>query len=127
MQVALGPITASFAGTGTLALDEAAQTATLSGTGRDARTATSLSGVAVLALEAVNGATRTSLTVTYSLRGPLAQLARGPIVQSVAASVAEAVARNLERRLAGDTAAVAGRLSLRWLIWQRMRRWLGLA
>ena len=132
MQVALGPITALFVGSGRLELDDAAQQATLSGEGNDRRSGTRLSGTAVVTLsEASATATNATLVVTYALRGPLAQLARGPVVQAFAAGVAETVARNLERRLAGETTAIAPtRLSvggvLVRIVWQRLRRWLHL-
>ncbi|MDR3538739.1 MAG: SRPBCC domain-containing protein [Acetobacteraceae bacterium] len=132
MQIALGPIVAAFSGSGRLALDEATHRATLSGEGQDRRSNTSLSGVATITLEATTPAvTQVALRVTYALRGPLAQLARGPVVQAFASGIAETVARNLERRLAGDTASVTpSRLSavglLRRILWQRLRRWLGL-
>ncbi len=131
ISIALGPITAVFTGIGSLALDEATQRATLSGSGHDTRSNTSLSGTATVTLEdAGPAATVASLAVTYALRGPLAQLARGPIVQTVAQEMATTVARNLERRLAGDTtAAVPRRLSavgmLGRILWQWLRRLLG--
>jgi carbon-monoxide dehydrogenase small subunit len=132
MQVALGPITALFVGSGRLELDDPAQRATLSGEGNDRRSGTRLSGTAIVTLSETGAtATDATLVVTYALRGPLAQLARGPIVQAFAADVAETVARNLERRLAGDAAAappahlsVGGMLAR--IVWQRLRRWLHL-
>ena len=130
MRMALGPMTAVFAGAGQLALDPATHTATLSGEGRDLLSGTRLSGTATLTLEQVSGATTgVVVSVSYALRGPLAQLARGPVVQALAAGIADTVARNLERRLAGDApvAAVArlsaGGMLLR-IVWQRLRRWL---
>ncbi len=132
IQVALGPITSVFAGSGRLLLEEAAHRATLSGDGRDARSGTRLSGTASIVLEEAGAAATTAtLSVRYALRGPLAQLARGPVVQTLAAGMAEAVARNLERRLAGETPVAApARLSaaglLARVIWQRLRAWLRL-
>jgi carbon-monoxide dehydrogenase small subunit len=130
MRIALGPMTAVFAGVGRLALDPATHTATLSGEGRDLLSGTHLSGTAIIALEQENGArTGVGVSVSYALRGPLAPLARGPVVQALAAGIADTVARNLERRLAGDApVAVLARLSaggmLLRIVWQRLRRWL---
>jgi aerobic carbon-monoxide dehydrogenase small subunit len=132
MQAALGPITALFVGSGSLTFDDAAHRVTLTGEGSDRRSATRLSGTAIVTLaEAGSAATDVIIAISYALRGPLAQLARGPIVQAFAASAAESVARNLERRLAGEPTAVEpARLSLGALlvrhIWQRLRGWLRL-
>ena len=132
MLVTLGPITATFAGSGRLTFDETAHRATLSGDGNDQRGGTRLSGTAIVTLsEAGAAATDATLTVSYALQGPLAQLARGPIVQAFAAGIAETVARNLEQRLAGETsAATPANLSMAGvlvrIVWQRLRRWLHL-
>jgi carbon-monoxide dehydrogenase small subunit len=130
MQVALGPITAVFAGTGRLVLDDASWQAALSGEGRDSRSNTHLSGSATITLEEAGAAaTRALLSIHYALRGPLAQLARRPVVQALAGGIAETVGRNLERRLAGEISqADAEKLSAAGLllrvVWQTLRRWL---
>lgn len=132
MQVALGPITALFTGFGNLTFDDAAQQVTLSGEGNDRRNATRLSGTAVVTLtEAGSAASDVAVAISYALRGPLAQVARGPVVRALATGAAESVARNLERRLAGEPSVVKpaqlslGGLFLR-IVWQRLRRWLHL-
>jgi len=130
IQVALGPITAVFAGTGRLSLDAAAHCATLTGEGRDQRSHTHLSGTATITLQATGDArTQVLLQLRYALRGPLAPFARGPVVRALATGMADRVARNLERRLAGDShTAAPARLSAVGLllrtVWQRLRRWL---
>ena len=130
IEVALGPITALFAGTGSLTFDDAAHRATLAGEGYDRRSVTRLSGVAVVTLtEAGSAATDLAIEISYAMRGPLAQLARGPILQVFAASAGESWARNLERRLADEPVAVApARLSvfplLARILWRRLLRWL---
>lgn len=132
VRVALGPISATFAGAGNLVFDETTQQATLSGDGQDRLSRTSLSGRATVVLEEIAAdETKVSLTLTYSLRGPLAQLARGPVVRSLVARMSLDVARALERRLAGVVAASEVRpLSavgvLRLILWQRLRRWFGI-
>ncbi len=130
MRVALGPITALFAGTGVLTLDEATHTATLTGEASDARSRTRLSGDAHIVLAPDGPAsTRADVAVGYTLRGPLAQLARGPIVQTVAGEIAAAVAHTLERHLAGEPISAPARMSplrlLARLVWLRLRRLLG--
>ncbi len=132
IQVTFGPIAALFTGAGSLSLDPAARRATLSGEGRDRRSGTRLSATATFILDAATSTTtRIVLEVNYALRGPLAHLARGPVVSALTASIAETVARNLERRLAGETQAavpakfLVGDLLLR-VVWQRLRRWLRL-
>jgi carbon monoxide dehydrogenase subunit G len=129
MRVALGPIAAVFAGSARLRFDEAAGTASLAGEARDARTGTRLTGRATIRLADEGAATQAMLAVTYALAGPLAQLARGPIVAAVATEIAETVARALERRLAGERSAPA-RLSafslLARALWRRLRRLLRL-
>jgi aerobic carbon-monoxide dehydrogenase small subunit len=130
IRVALGPITAVFAGTGRLSLDAAAHCATLAGEGSDKRSHTHLSGTATITLQATgNARTQVLLQLGYALRGPLAPFARGPVVQALTAGIADTVARNLERRLAGDgdTAAPARFSAVGLLlraVWQRLRRWL---
>jgi aerobic carbon-monoxide dehydrogenase small subunit len=127
MQVALGPVIAVFSGHGRLVFDEAEHVATLSGEAADRRSATRLSGTAsVLVAPAEAQATDVTLEIRYALRGPLAQLARGPVVQALAASVAETVARNLEQRLGGEGSAAGARLSAIGLLWRLLRRWLRL-
>ena len=130
MRVALGPIAAVFAGSARLRFDEAAGTASLAGEARDARTGTRLTGRATIRLADEGAAMTTAhLSVSYALAGPLAQLARGPIVAAVATEIAETVARALERRLAGERSAPA-RLSafslLARALWRRLRRLLRL-
>jgi aerobic carbon-monoxide dehydrogenase small subunit len=131
MRVALGPITAVFAGTARLRFDESAHMAVLSGEARDARTGTRLSGEATIRLAAASAAMTTArLAATYALAGPLAQLARGPVIRAVAAQIAETVGRNLERALAGAPVAPPARLSalalLAHTLWRQLRRLLGL-
>jgi aerobic carbon-monoxide dehydrogenase small subunit len=132
VQVALGPITALFTGSGSLTFDNAAQRVTLSGEGNDRRSATRLSATAVVTLaEAGSAASDVAVAISYAVRGTLAQIARGPVVRAFATDVAQSVARNLERRLAGEPSVVEpaylslSRLFVR-IVWQRLRRWLAL-
>ena len=70
------------------------------------------------------------MSIDYTLRGPLAQFARGPVVREFTAEIATIVARNLEAKLSGAMMAVpqhlsAGRLVMR-AIWRRLRAMLRL-
>jgi len=130
VRVALGPIDALFAGEGRVAYDAAEHRAEITGEGRDNRTGTRLSARATLHLRAANeAATDAVLTVDYTLRGPLAQIARGAIVQEFAAALATTLATNLQARLAGEQVSDQARLSVGSLmmraIWRRLRALFG--
>ncbi len=113
-------------------------TGTLEGEGRDAASNTQLRASATFALiAAAPGSSDLTLTVSYALRGPLAQLGRGPIVRAFAAELAETVARALEARLRGapqdgtglhgpaphDAPPSPPRLRLLPLLLRALRRW----
>lgn len=105
--VRLGPISAAFAGTGTMSLDEAARTGAVSGQGRDSGTRSSVRGeVRFAVVEAERGQTRVDVTVAYALTGALAQFARGGIVNDLAARLTADFAANLQARLEGREAEV---------------------
>jgi carbon-monoxide dehydrogenase small subunit len=131
VRVSLGPIETLFTGDGTFSFDEADHSAEISGAGRDHRTGTRLSARAVLSLRELDeDATAATLSIDYTLRGPLAQFARAGVVREFAADITGMVARNLEALLRGTTPPPsvqlsAGRLMLR-AIWRRLRAMLGL-
>lgn len=126
VRASFGPIETLFSGEGRVAFHAAEHRAEVSGDGRDSRSGTRLSGRAVVRLREVD-ATRTQAeaTIEYTLRGPLAQFARGAIVQEFVAAIASAFAANLEARLSGGTTSVPPRLSIGALllrtIWRRAR------
>jgi carbon-monoxide dehydrogenase small subunit len=125
MRVALGPVMATFAGTGRLTLDQAARTANLTGEAADSRSRSRLSGEArIVPVADGAAATRIDVAFNYALRGPLAQVARGAIVQALAAEIAAEVARTLERRLAGDMAVAPARIRAIRLAVNAMIQWL---
>jgi carbon-monoxide dehydrogenase small subunit len=131
VRASLGPIETLFTGEGSLTFDDASRRAEISGTGRDSATGTRLSARAVVLLRELDGnATGATVSIGYTLRGPLAQFARGAVVREFAAEVAEMTARNLEARLGGALRPLpshlsAGRLLLR-AIWRRLRAMLRL-
>jgi carbon-monoxide dehydrogenase small subunit len=131
VRAALGPIETLFAGDGRVAFDAAEHRAEISGDGRDSRSGTRLSGRAVVRLHEVDAmTTHAEAVIEYTLRGPLAQFARGSIVQDFAAAIATTFAANLEARLTGGAAPMPARLSIGTLMlrafWRRMRALLGM-
>lgn len=131
LNVTLGPVTALFKGSGLLVLLEDSHTATLTGEASDAHSRTRLSGESKIALQQDGPmATRADVAVSYKLRGPLGQIARGPIIRAVADEIAATIAETLERRLIGQQVAAAASLSpfrlLACVSWRRIRRFMRL-
>jgi carbon-monoxide dehydrogenase small subunit len=124
LTTSLGPIRAQFSGTARVTYNDD-HTGTLDGEGQDAISRTHLHGTATFALRETSPASsELILTITYALRGPLAQLGRGPVVRAFAAELAEIVARTLEARLHGAEPSVPQRLGVLSLLWHALRRWL---
>jgi carbon-monoxide dehydrogenase small subunit len=125
MDAALGPIRASFVGTATLTYGPD-HTGEIAGEGQDSASATRLSGQARFTVTPDGDAASTlDLAITYALRGPLAQFARGPVVQDFAAEIARIFASNLEATLQGRAVPPARRLGLFGLLWRVLRRRVG--
>jgi carbon-monoxide dehydrogenase small subunit len=125
VRAALGPIDTLFVGHGSVAFNDAEWRAKITGEGRDARTGTRLSAHAVLVLLELDAtATAATLSIDYTLRGPLAQFARGAVAREFAAEIAQIAASNLEMRLSGRQPAPARRLTVGKLmlraIWRRL-------
>ena len=84
--------------------------------GRDQRSRSSTQGEIRYHLVAVElgAATRVELSIGYSLKGMLAQIARDGLVRDLAARLTADFARNLDRYLSGDrpTGAQAGQEDL---------------
>jgi carbon-monoxide dehydrogenase small subunit len=121
----LGPIRAHFAGTARVSY-RPDHTGTVEGEGQDLASRTHLRASATFVLRALGDDTsELTLTVSYALRGPLAQLGRGPVVRAFAAELAETVARTLEARLRGTALPSAPRLRLLPLLLRSLGRWLG--
>jgi aerobic carbon-monoxide dehydrogenase small subunit len=130
VRASLGPIETLFAGEGRISFDDADRRAEIVGDGRDGRTGTRLSGRALVQLHEADATTTLAiLTIDYTLRGPLAQFARGAVVQEFAAAIAAAFSANLEARLSGSDLTKQRRLSVGWLfarvVWRRVRTMLG--
>jgi carbon-monoxide dehydrogenase small subunit len=130
IRATLGPIDSLFTGEATVSYDDATHRAGIVGEGRDSRTNTRLGARAELHLREVNaGATEAVVAVAYTLRGPLAQIARGSIVQEFAGAIAATFAANLQGRLTGGAVSQQQHLSVASLImralWRRLRAILG--
>ena len=125
--VTLGPIKGAFAGQARVSYDAQARTGSIEGQGRDPASGTLLSATADFAVLADGEQASTlRLDIGYSLRGPLAQFGRGPVVQVFAAEIAAEVGRALEARLRGAPPPApkrlrAGALMLR-VFWRSVRR-----
>jgi carbon-monoxide dehydrogenase small subunit len=102
MAVSLGPIQCRFVGSADLVYDQTARTGVVRGEGQDQLSQTRLSAQADFAVLPDGAAGSVlSLTVAYTLRGALAQLAKGPVVQAFADEIAGMVGRNVQARLTG--------------------------
>jgi carbon monoxide dehydrogenase subunit G len=107
-EVRLGPIAASFAGTGRLALDDAARSGRFEGQAADRKTQSRVKGAAAFALaEDETGGTEVSVSIDYALTGALAQFGRAGIVRELATALTAQFAQSLQARLAALEAAAA--------------------
>ena len=130
MTVAIGPMRARFEGTAYVTFDNRRRTATIDGSGHDARSRSTSHGRIDLSLRPSGTAgSIVTLRLHYTLRGPLAQFSRGAIVDAVVERILERFAANLASVAKGEeteSQSPLGALSLaagairRWL-----RRWLG--
>lgn len=128
MTASLGPIQASFQGEATVRYATDAMRGALTCQGRDQASGTRLSGQAdFTVVPDGDEASRVEIDMHYALRGPLAQLGRGPVVQVFANEIARTVGLNLQARLRNEEAPPpparlgAGRLLLT-IIWRALRR-----
>jgi carbon-monoxide dehydrogenase small subunit len=121
----LGPIAARFTGEATVSYDGATYGGQVKAQGRDPASGTRLSADASFGVaEEGPQACTITLNIAYSLRGPLAQFGRGPVVRVFAAEIAAAVGRNLEARLRGEVMAETSHLRAGSLMWRAAWRWL---
>jgi len=125
LTTSLGPIRAHFAGAARVTY-RPDHSGTVEGEGQDMASRTRLRASATFALSTTSpGGCELALVVAYALRGPLAQLGRGPIVRAFAAELAETVARSLEARLRGVAPPPSpARLRLLPMLLRALRRWL---
>jgi carbon-monoxide dehydrogenase small subunit len=103
IRVKLGPISANFHGAARIERDREKLSGRIVGTGSDQRSRSSTQGeIRYRLVPGEQGAaTRVELSIGYSLRGMLAQIAREGLVRDLAARLTADFARNLDRHLSG--------------------------
>jgi carbon-monoxide dehydrogenase small subunit len=108
IRVKLGPISADFRGAARIERDVDTLSGRIVGIGSDQRSRSSTQGEIRYRLvpSEQGAATRVELSIGYSLKGMLAQIARDGLVRDLAARLTADFARNLDRHLSGDQTAV---------------------
>jgi carbon-monoxide dehydrogenase small subunit len=103
IRVKLGPISANFHGAARIERNRENWSGRIVGAGSDQRSRSSTQGeIRYHLVPSEQGtATRVELSIGYSLRGMLAQIAREGLVRDLAARLIAEFARNLERQLSG--------------------------
>ena len=103
IRVKLGPISANFHGAARIERNSENLSGRIVGAGSDRRSRSSTQGEIRYHLVPIDQgtATRVELSIGYSLRGMLAQIAREGLVRDLAARLTAEFARNLERQLSG--------------------------
>jgi carbon-monoxide dehydrogenase small subunit len=118
--MALGPIKASFAGEGSVALDDMARSGRLLGGGRDgASRAEGAVGWRVVPAE--SGGSDILVSLSWRLTGPLAQFGRGALVQDLVRRLAQDFARNLDAMVAGAPPPPARPVGVLGLLWAALK------
>jgi carbon-monoxide dehydrogenase small subunit len=121
LRVALGPITAGFAGEGNVTRDEATRSGHLSGRGRDRGTGSAVEGDARYAVRSAGAGSELEVSLAWRLTGSLAQFARTELVQAVAAPLLANFSANLEALVAGNAPIAPRPLGLFTLFWALVR------
>ena len=103
IRVKLGPIAANFRGAVRIERDPAMLSGRIIGIGNDQRSRSSTQGDIRYRLLPLEGgtSTRVELSIGYSLRGFLAQIARDGLVRDLAKRLTAEFARNLSSSLSG--------------------------
>ncbi len=105
IRVKLGPVAANFRGTARIERDRTNRAGRIVGIGSDQRSRSSTQGEILYRLLPIEhgAATRVEISLGYSLRGMLAQIAREGLVRDLATRLTADFARNLGRQLSGET------------------------
>jgi carbon-monoxide dehydrogenase small subunit len=111
LEAKIGPISASFAGEGTIRQMPADYRRLIEGRGGDRKSGSRASGsvdyrLSALAGEAGRDATRVDVTISYALTGALAQIGRSGLVRDLVRRIGEAFAQNLDAQLRDPAAAM---------------------
>jgi carbon-monoxide dehydrogenase small subunit len=127
MAISLGPIQGRFIGSADITYG--ARRGEIRGEGQDQISKTRLSATAEFSVTPDGETALLTLDISYSLRGALAQFARGPVVQALADEITALVAKNIASRLRGETATAPRRLSfpslLAQTLWRQLKKFLG--
>ena len=131
LEARIGPITASFAGEGTIRQMPAEYRQVVEGRGADRRSGSRATGSVDWRLTPVAGetggeATRVDVVISYALAGALAQIGRSGLVRDVVRRIGETFAQNLDARLGNPAAELApaqlGGFGLLWgILAERVR------
>ena len=106
IEVKLGPITASFAGEGSVTPFPAEFRQVIEGRGGDRKSGSRVSGSVSYRLSAITSeATRVDVVISYALTGMLAQLGRSGLARDLAGRIGEAFAQNIDAQLGGAAGA----------------------
>ena len=122
--VALGPISARFAGEAEVEISEEQRTVALNGQGLDKKSSSRAHGEIHYHVEAIDaGTTAVNCEIRYALSGPLAQFGRPGIVHDVVARLGTAFAQNVDAKLTGvvPADAQAQKISVFALLWAIIR------
>ncbi len=126
MHVAIGPVRTRFGGAATLTYDEAARTGLVDGSGQDGGGTRLQASARFSVLPEGEAACVLLVAVEYGLRGALAQLARGRVVDLLAGEIAGSFGRNLAARLEGrdiaQPASLSGGALMLRVAWAWIRR-----
>ena len=111
LEAKIGPISASFAGEGTIRQMPADYRQVIDGHGGDRKSGSRVSGSVDYRLSAVSDevgrdATRVDVTIGYALTGALAQIGRSGLVRDLVRRIGEAFAQNLDAQLRDPTATM---------------------
>lgn len=130
MAIAVGPIRAQFESVVGVTFDDRQRTGVIEGRGYDPRTRSSGEGRIEFSAEpSRTGGSVLSLSLLYTLKGPLAQFSRGALVDAVVEKILERFAANLASAAAGkvveaDSSPLGGIGLAVAASWRRLRRWM---
>ena len=107
LTVKVGPLAANFDGLISIARDEAARVATVTGKGADAKSSSRVSATMQYTVTdgGDNGGSHVEIVSEISLAGALAQFGKAAVMQEIANRMTNEFVRQFEARLSGEEAA----------------------
>ncbi len=128
MAAAVGPMRATFEGTAVPDYDQDRRTGSIEGEGRDTRSRSIARGRVEFAVSPSGAGCQLTVSLAYSIEGPLAQFSRGAVVDAVVEELVQRFADNVAAAATGapvEDAAAAGGVGLVLTgLWTRLKRWL---